>query len=396
MQRLSIFLIAVLYACTSFAQNKSGKQDEEELNIDEKCNCNANQFQRKYAEKFVDDKYITDFLLDFNAQGENRDSISNVMKEKLTVSLAKKIRSKVTSVETHTISENTTNNVTNAQDNYVSTSKSESNVDLSGTYFRICPDKKQENIYHGFVYIKKAQFLTAQLSMYKLILNELQTQVNLITKNLMDYNLKDLSKEYSNCLKKKDKADQIAFIYSSVSSNNEITDNAEIKKINETLVPKLAQIRKRLYNKDVDKRVDSARFYIDAKRYPEAMANIDQILKVNPDHEQMRELQGKCSKLWADEAPGKIEDYVKNKKFEEALAYVNQAIYYKVSENAMNQQLGTLNQYYFDDCASKVQAKIDAKDVVNAKKLMKKLQPLSKLNPQKYDELSKAVAKIDW
>jgi tetratricopeptide (TPR) repeat protein len=390
----NFYLIATLVLLTFSVRAQKDEQDEA-MNVSEKCNCNAKQFQKKYAEAFTDDKYITDFLLDYPSDS-SMESVTNTMKQKLAVSLAKKIRSNIKVEEKHTISETTENKNSNLSENYSSTAKIESNVDLSGTNYRICPDKKQEHVYHGFIYVNKGQFLSSQLSMYTMAMRELQTQVNLVAKNLMDYNMKDLAKEYSNCLKKQDKANQIANIYSSVSSNNEIVSNPEIKKMSDDIIPKLAQMRKRLYNKDVDRKVDSARLYIETKRYPEAMAFVDQVLQVNPDHEQMRELQKQCAKLWADEAVAKTDDLVKNKKFEEALTYVKQALSYKISEDAMNAKLTTVSEAYFNDGAAGVQAKLDANDVPGAKKLLKKLQPMAKVNQSKYDELAAAIKKKEW
>jgi len=396
---IHLLFVLLISSPGSFAQKSGSNTDEDEDATTIKCNCGSRQFQQRYSDIFSESKYLTEYLLDFkvDSAGDNKDYVYTLMKERLSVMLAKKIRSKVTSVETHSYSEKSVNNSgLTSQDDFSTQSKSESNVDLSGTGYRFCPDKKEDKTYNGVIFIKKSDFLATQLSLYKIGLKELETQVNHLSKNAMDYSMKELSKELANCNRKKEKLDQIIIVYSSVSTNNEILSDPEIQKINDNIIPKLATVRKRVYNRDVEKKLDSAKAYLADKKFPETMAILDQILNNNPDHDQAKDMQKQCVKTWTEEANYKIDEYLRNNDFEGAIAFINKTISYKVAVVQMNEKLNTVSVSLFNDYAAKIQSKVDAKDVANAKKLLKKLQPYAQINQPKFDELGKAVKKLDW
>ena len=78
------------------------------------------------------------------------------------------------------------------------------------------------------------------------------------------------------------------------------------------------------------------------------------------------------------------------------MVFIQKTINAKIAVVAMNDKLKEVTVSFFNDIASKTQQKIDAKDVSSAKKMLKKIQPYSSVNQQKYDELSKAISKLDW
>ena len=245
MKKCFIILLVLLVSWQVEAQkNKNSGED---------CNCNGRQFQEKYEERYNEDTYLSDYLLDFKVDSgeDNLDYVYSQMKDKLTLSLAKKIRNKVSSTETmkiSSISENNANEKT--KQDFTATAKSESNVVLSGTEFHICPDRKHSDIFHGMIYLNKTQFLSSQIALLKITLKDLEVEVNNLAKNAMDYSNKQLAKEIVDCIRKKNKVDDIIGIYTTMSTKNEIMDDANIQKSKDNINSKLSSLKKKV--KDID------------------------------------------------------------------------------------------------------------------------------------------------
>ena len=92
MKECFLIVLIALASGSVFCQDKT---DENEENYSEKCNCNARQFQERNLDRFNESKYITEYLLDFKVDSgaDNKDYVYSLMKDRLSVLLARKIRS---------------------------------------------------------------------------------------------------------------------------------------------------------------------------------------------------------------------------------------------------------------------------------------------------------------
>ncbi len=242
----SLFLSAAFLVLPARAQKNR--------DVAEECNCNGRQFQDRYAAKYNEETFLTDFLIDYKVDSgeDNLEYVYTQMKQKLALSLAKKIRSKVSSTETMNVSSaQEGNGEEKVKQEYVSTAKAESDVVLSGTDYHFCPDKKHHDLFHGMIFINRAQFLSSQLALLKMTVKDLELVVNNLSKNSMDYSTRQLAIEIRNCIKKKNKMDDLIGIYTTLSLKNEILEDPAIQKSKDNINSKLLTLKKKL-GKDAD------------------------------------------------------------------------------------------------------------------------------------------------
>ncbi len=359
--------------------------------------CSSKEFEESNSAVYTEDKYLREFLFDFSLSENNiqRENYQAAMKEQLRQDLAKKINTKVSSVERMERTEKSSNNALDTKENYSSSTKSESNVDLSGTEFHFCADRRQHDVYHAMIYIDKRQFISSQMSLIKVKLRDLVSQVNNLFTNMDSYAARDLSNEYAECVRKRNKVNSMIEIYLAISSRDELSSDTTIQTSKDNVSSKLSQIGMKINSKDLYTKIDSAQALIISKKYKEAMNVIDFVLRVNPTLPQAKEAQKLCLDKQTEEINYKIQDLIRNKEFEEAIKVINQALDDRIAFDEMEKKLASVEADYFNECASKIENYVQRNDYIDARKYLNKMKPYSKIDQRRFDAMSDKIWGIE-